>query len=54
VGSGSGGTLLLKAGASKVVLDDGSALTAPVATYVVSASAPASEDYPDGTIWLQV
>lgn len=53
--SGSSGTLTLKVnGGGKAVLDDGSSLTAPVASYVVSASAPVAEDYPDGTIWLQV
>lgn len=35
-------------------VDDGSALTAPPASYVVSASGPSTQDYPDGCLWLQV
>lgn len=40
--------------AARIVIDDTSALTAPVAQVIVSSSDPVAEDYPEGTIWCVV
>lgn len=52
IGAGGTGNLTLTAATGRVKVSDGTN-TAPVASYVISASAPDSTAYPEGTIWLQ-
>jgi len=53
IGAGATGNLTLTAASGRVRVSDGTN-AAPVASYVISASAPSSTAYPEGTIWLQI
>jgi hypothetical protein len=41
-------------GTQRVLLNDGSATSAQVATVVVSTLAPVAQDYPEGCLWIQI